>query len=216
MPAFTAWPKTPRFFRNIIVTEKIDGTNAAIHIERLGDVAANGHHLRDLGPEMRPTPGAVLVGSDIYRLTAQSRNRLIYPGKSTDNSGFAAWVQANAARLVEHLGIGLHFGEWWGQGINRGYGLTERRFSLFNTDRYGHLGEPLDGGVLSHVPVLYQGTFRESMIRCALEDLAENGSKAAPGFADPEGVIVWHSQTRTCFKVTLDNNDAGKWESVTP
>lgn len=208
MVEFTAWPKTPRFFRDIIVTEKIDGTNAAVHIEDLGDVASV--------PADEPgllSGNLVMCGSNMYRLTAQSRKRLLSPGKGTDNFGFAAWVQANGTRLVELLGVGLHFGEWWGQGINRGYTLTERRFSLFNTDRYGHLGEPLDGGVLSHVPVLYQGTFRESMVRCALEDLAENGSKAAPGFADPEGIILWHSQTRTNFKVTLDNQDAGKWET---
>lgn len=29
---FKPWPKTTRLFRNIVVTEKIDGTNAAIHI----------------------------------------------------------------------------------------------------------------------------------------------------------------------------------------
>lgn len=210
MTEFTAWPKTPRFFRDIIVTEKIDGTNAAIHIERLGDIAE----------VPADTPGlasgsVVRCGSDLYRLTAQSRKRLISPGKGTDNYGFAAFVQENATNLVERLGQGTHFGEWWGRGINRGYGVG-RRFSLFNTDRYGHVDYQAEGARVNSVPLLYQGPFRESMIRCALEDLAENGSKAAPGFANPEGVIIWHSQTRTNFKVTLDNQDAGKWETVTP
>jgi hypothetical protein len=35
MAEFIAWPKTQRLFRDIIVSEKIDGTNAAIHIEEL-------------------------------------------------------------------------------------------------------------------------------------------------------------------------------------
>lgn len=207
MVEFTPWPKTKRLFRDIIVSEKLDGTNAGAHIERLGDVG------EVTIPWTDERPDCVRVASGVYRLTAQSRNRLIYPGKSTDNAGFAAWVRDNGTALVHHLGEGLHMGEWWGQGINRGYTLTERRFSLFNTDRYGHLGEPIDGGVLSHVPVLYHGPFRESMIRCALEDLAENGSKAAPGFADPEGIVVYHTQAGLNFKVTLDNQDAGKWEA---
>ena len=29
---FKEWPKTPRLLRNITITEKIDGTNAAIGI----------------------------------------------------------------------------------------------------------------------------------------------------------------------------------------
>lgn len=32
MIEFKAWPKIPRLFRDVIITEKIDGTNAAIHI----------------------------------------------------------------------------------------------------------------------------------------------------------------------------------------
>lgn len=27
---FRAWPKTPRLFRDMVITEKIDGTNAAV------------------------------------------------------------------------------------------------------------------------------------------------------------------------------------------
>ena len=32
---FTEWPKMPRLLRDMIVTEKIDGTNAAIIVEKL-------------------------------------------------------------------------------------------------------------------------------------------------------------------------------------
>lgn len=34
------------------------------------------------------------------------------------------------------LGKGYHYGEWWGKGIQRGYGLEEKRFSLFNVSRW--------------------------------------------------------------------------------
>ena len=52
--------------------------------------------------------------------------------------GFARWVETNRERLITLLGPGLHFGEWWGSGIQRGYGLTkgDKRFSLFNVERH--------------------------------------------------------------------------------
>ncbi|WBP87027.1 RNA ligase family protein [Kitasatospora cathayae] len=183
---FTPWPKTKRLFRDITVTEKLDGTNAAVHIYENADA-----------------PGT-------YGIAAQSRNRIITP--DLDNYGFARWVHENASALAELLGPGLHFGEWWGRGIQRGYGLDERRFSLFNTDYHRHTYAVIGGVEIQRVPVLYQGTFNEARIRSTLGRLAQYGSVAAPGFMNPEGVCVWHSQTRQVLKVTLDSNDAGKWE----
>ena len=161
-----------------------------------------------------------MVVDDVrYVLTAQSRKRIITPGKTTDNFGFAGWVYDNAADLVRILGEGLHYGEWWGRGIQRGYEVPGRSFSLFNTERYAgvheHVGEFNDVPVtVSSVPVLYSGTFAEAAICKALTDLGDYGSVAAPGFMNPEGICVFHSQSRNVFKVTLDNNDAGKWEAA--
>jgi hypothetical protein len=123
-------------------------------------------------------------------------------------------VYDNAAILVPLLGEGLHFGEWWGRGIQRGYGLDERRFSLFNTDRHRDVYAPVGGVTVSAVPVLYHGVFREREVTGWLRYLAEFGSVAARGFPNPEGVCVFHTQSRTVFKATLDNNDAGKWETA--
>src|ERR1700744_5037408 len=95
-PEFKPWPKTPRYFRDITITEKIDGTNAAIGIQPV-------------------------AGSDYPMVYAQSRKRIIT--KDDDNYGFARWVYDNCETLVEDLGYGLHFGEWWGKGIQRSYGL---------------------------------------------------------------------------------------------
>lgn len=180
---FRPWPKTKRLFRNIVVTEKLDGTNAAIHVNEAGVAVA-----------------------------AQSRNRLIFPG--ADNYGFAGWVHNNAAELGELLGPGVHFGEFWGKGIQRNYGLSERRFSLFNTDRYRHVSGDVSGVLVNAVPILYEGVFSEYEITLALSMLHDGGSYAAPGFSNPEGICVYHTQTRNVFKVTLDNNDAGKWEAA--
>jgi hypothetical protein len=207
---FIEWPKTKRLFRDVTVTEKLDGTNSAIHISRVPQMGASEF----------PDESLFVVGDDmVYAVTAQSRRRIITPGKTTDNYGFAGWVYDNAADLVHILGEGLHFGEWWGRGIQRGYEVPGRSFSLFNTERYAdiheHVGEYDDVPVtVGPVPVLYSGTFAEVAICQALTDLGDYGSVAAPGFMNPEGVCVYHSQSRTVYKVTLDNNDAGKWEAA--
>ncbi|MCX4554113.1 RNA ligase family protein [Streptomyces sp. NBC_01500] len=179
---FQAWPKTARLFRDIVITEKIDGTNAAIRV------------------------------TEDMKVFAQSRKRMITP--EADNYGFARWVYENADHLANVLGPGLHFGEWWGQGIQRRYDMGTKAFSLFNTDRFSDLDDSVSvGGVpVGIVPVLYRGPFSESVITSHLRELSR-GSYAAPFFENPEGICIYHTQTKSVFKVTLDNNDSGKWES---
>lgn len=174
---FAPFPKLSRLFRDIVVTEKIDGTNAQVCV--LDD-------------------GRVLAGS---------RNRWITPEQ--DNMGFARWVKEHEDDL-RNLGPGRHFGEWWGAGIQRKYGLKEKRFSLFNVHRWGE-----ERPACCHVvPVLYRGPFSETVILDNLRALQEAGSQAAPGFMHPEGVVVFHEHSGQAFKVTLDKNDAHKWEAA--
>lgn len=204
---FKAWPKTPRLFRDIVVTEKLDGTNSAVHLTPVADWEA------DL---IRTAPGdnsfrAVQVDGGWWTVSAQSRKRIITPGKATDNFGFAEWVYGNVEELVRILGEGLHFGEWWGKGIQRGYGLNERRFSLFNTERHGWLDTEVGNVLLRSVPKLYEGVFDESAIVAELENLRDGGSVAVPGWPTPEGLVVYHTAIRQTMKVTLDDHDRGKW-----
>src|SRR6476660_3621224 len=126
---FQGWPSIPRMSKEkAIVTEKIDGSNSAVRI-RPFDV--------DTDDTQRVTH--VDIDGELYTVWAQSRKRLLQPGKSTDNFGFAGWVEKNAESLVRVLGPGDHYGEWWGQGTQRGYGLKEKRFSLFNAPRWEEL-----------------------------------------------------------------------------
>lgn len=85
-----------------------------------------------------------------------SRSRYITP--ADDNYGFARWAEAHKDELIK-LGPGRHFGEWWGSGIQRGYGLKngDKRFSLFNVGRWTPETLPACVGL---VPVLYEGPFR--------------------------------------------------------
>lgn len=178
LPEFQRFPKIPRLNRDIVVTEKIDGTNAQIYVPE------------DDGP-----------------LLAGSRKRWITP--ELDNFGFARWVHDNAEQLKVELGYGLHFGEWWGQGIQRRYDQDRKRFSLFNVKRWA--GEEL--ALCDVVPVLYEGLFHERFINEALEDLELDGSRAAPGFRKPEGIIVFHTAASQLFKVTCEDDEKPKGQT---
>jgi hypothetical protein len=138
-----------------------------------------------------------------------SRNRWITP--DNDNYGFARWAFDNEAELRK-LGPGRHFGEWWGSGIQRRYGIAEKRFSLFNVGRWSAPDAVLPACV-SLVPVLYNGDFSTQAVDDALERLRVGGSVAAPGFMQPEGVVVFHVQSRSLYKVTL--GDDGHKEAKT-
>jgi hypothetical protein len=140
---------------------------------------------------------AQILVTDDGRVFAGSRSRWISP--ETDNMGFARWVADHEEEVRTGLGPGAHFGEWWGLGIQRRYGMTEKRFSLFNSGRWSS-ERP---ACCSIVPVLFAGIFTSTAVEDCLADLATNGSRAAPGFMDPEGVVVYVAASRTLFKKTL-------------
>ena len=173
MIEFVEFPKMARLSREVVITEKIDGTNAVVYIGEGGEVLAG------------------------------SRTQWITPEK--DNAGFAKWVEGNKQDLLS-LGPGRHWGEWWGPGIQRGYNLKEKRFSLFNVSRW----EKERPACCHVVPVLYRGVFLTEVVDDLLQLLRQNGSKASPGFMRPEGVVVFHVQGNVGFKKTLDKNDESK------
>jgi hypothetical protein len=199
---FVPFPKVPRLKRDCVITEKIDGTNAQINITAI-----------DLGALRTAQFDSTVLHtwSDdtfLYEMRAGSRTRWIVPGD--DNYGFAGWVKQNAEELTK-LGEGSHFGEWWGAGIQRRYGLTgsDKRFSLFNVHRWENelSGRP---ACCSVVPVLYRGEFTTDASDMALAMLEFVGSRAAPGFMDPEGIIVFHAASRTMFKRTVKKDEEPK------
>lgn len=176
MTDFVPFPKIGRLSRDVMVTEKIDGTNACVYVPE------------DDGP-----------------LLAGSRSRWITP--QDDNFGFAAWVRDHADELRQ-LGPGRHFGEWWGAGIQRRYGLQEKRFSLFNVSRWSD--EALRPACCHVVPTLFVGDFDTASIIHVMDELCANGSRAAPGFMRPEGVVIFHSQSGALYKKTFSGDANGK------
>ena len=183
---FQEFKKIPRLLREIVVTEKIDGSNGVIYIGEDGEF---------------------LVGS---------RTRWITP--ENDNMGFAKWAYEHKEDLLQ-LGKGFNYGEWWGNGIQRGYGLPkgEKRFSLFNTGRWIK-----DKNIILKekqlycpdccyvVPILYEGIFNGLSIDDTLDKLIVHGSDAVPGFMKPEGIVIYHKAGNLYFKKTIEKDDEPK------
>jgi len=193
-PEFKEFPKMARMSRDVVISEKIDGTNAQILITESGD------------------------------LFTGSRTRWITP--ADDNYGFARWAEGNRDDLLK-LGPGRHFGEWWGQGIQRGYGLKEKRLSLFNVSRWCPFGkepsvipsnDPTAPVKLQDVlpecvglvPVLFRGLFTTERAEGVLRHLEFSGSQAAPGFMRPEGIVVFHVAGNFGLKKTIKGDEVPK------
>lgn len=196
-PEFTAFPKMGRLHRETVITEKLDGTNAQIFI------------------------------TDSLDIFFGSRTRWITP--QADNYGFARWGEGNKQELLK-IGPGRHYGEWWGNGIQRGYGQKEKILSLFNVSRFVEYGndpktvqqkdlrlpakiQEVLPECVRLVPILSVGVFSEVEVSRCMERLKTFGSVAAPGFMDPEGIIVYHTAAGVGFKKTIHGDD-GKHQNA--
>ena len=147
-PEFRGWPKIPRLMKDMVITEKIDGTNAQI-----------------------------FIGADGF-VRAGSRKRWVT--SADDNHGFGRWVEENQDELRRILRPGRHFGEWWGQGIQRHYNMKRKVFSLFNTNKWSGIFEI--NGQLQTVPILdIWMPFNTTRIEQVAKDLRETGSWASSG-----------------------------------
>lgn len=194
---FTEFPKMARLSREVIITEKIDGTNASIFIYPLS--------LEEIIDDQLPADVIDVV--DGFTIRAGSRSKYITPKQ--DNYGFAAWVKANSKELVK-LGEGRHFGEWWGSGIQRGYGMKEKVFSLFNVERW--TSDEIRPACCRVVPELWRGSMDDvnQAAVSSIELLRIHGSQAAPKFMNPEGIVIYHTAGNVGFKKTIDKDELPK------
>jgi hypothetical protein len=163
------------------------------------------------------TNGVICI-DELGEILVGSRTRWI--DEYTDNHGFWHWVNNNVEELKK-LGVGTHYGEWWGSGIQRGYNLPkgEKRFSLFNCgrwvkDRTQVLLEKQEycPDCCYVVPILHEAIFETNSINACLEELKINGSHCSPGFMKPEGIVIYHKAGNLMFKKTIekDNEFKGK------
>ena len=219
MTEFKPFPKMARLSRECLITEKIDGTNASIFI----------------GPTDHKDPHSIatLFNKDGSALGMWAGSRTRWITTADDNAGFANWAVANASELFK-LGEGHHFGEWWGSGIQRGYGFKngERFFSLFNAGRWVEHDKPTYAiedpnpkakpKFTEHAPAcckvvpildrcLFDDTYDDIPVADeALRILKKYGSRAAPNYMNPEGVVVYHVAGNVGFKKTLEKDEMPK------
>lgn len=218
MEEFKKFSSIPRLSRECIVTEKLDGTNAQVLIQRIDPTM----------PEWITAGGDSVVRmikvpdhDAVWTISAGSRKG--YITLAGDNYDFAHYVQENAEELLA-LGEGRHYGEWWGKGIQRGYDQETRTFSLFNTGRWKdervvdfewNLDERTQvPECCSVVPVIGAAPFHSSLIEVTLEYLEQSGSVAAPGFKPAEGIVIYHSAADIFFKKTLFKDEMSKTEAA--
>lgn len=196
-PEFKKFKSIPRLLKECLISEKLDGSNGLIYIDE------NNH---------------IFVGSRNRWLWASSQDEIY-----NDNHGFAFWVKNNEKKLLK-LGQGYHYGEWVGKKIQRSYGLEEKKFYLFNINKW-HKKEPrlssIDNKTKEEkyteecpkccevVPVLFEGLFTTENIEMTLARLKEHGSYIA-SFMNPEGIIIYHKASGYLFKKTFDDNHKNK------
>jgi hypothetical protein len=152
-----------------------------------------------------------------HPVLAGSRTRWLIDGAT--NFAFERWVAEHQTAL-RRLGPGRHYGEWYGAGVQRRYGLDHKRFALFNAGRWALNPETGKGGLpeglpveLGVVPILYRGVFSSRKVDETIAKLYREGSIAVPGWRGPgkegpEGVVVQVDGCRP-WKLT-DNGDAKK------
>lgn len=218
MSKFVEFKKIPRLSREMIISEKIDGTNGQIYIVKEDELTSLDDYFF--------IEEYCLARKDDILIFAGSRNRWLKVGKESDNYGFASWVTEHAVELIVGLGQGRHFGEYMGKGIQVGYGLDHKRFYLFNTSKWAKrkdgvylndLREKTNNPKLEYcpeccevVPTLYVGDFDTAVIDASVEGLKNNGSRAVPGYMNPEGIVVYHTAAGQYFKKTIENDEQPK------
>lgn len=180
---FKSWPKTTRLYSDVIITEKIDGTNCAIIF---------GETPYGLGAGEYTEGGGLVIDGREAVINTQSRNQLCTPSK--DHMGFATWAYDNADALFDVLGFGYHYGEWTIHGVDK------PMFFLFNTYRWTDKISKLQSAnsQLSVVPVLYEGKYSTEVVENTLEFLRIHGSQVTKSV--PEGVCVYFHDNKTVFK----------------
>lgn len=195
MTEFKEFPKIARFSRDVIVTEKIDGTNACIFIGDDGEFLT-GSRTRWITPE-----------SDNYgfsRWAHEHKDELLTLGPGRH---FGEWWGSGCQR-----GYDLPKGEKRFSLFNVTrwclYGRTPQEI-LTADPRIVRMQAVLPPCV-GLVPVLWQGKFDDLDIAEILTDLKATGSHASPGFMRPEGVVVFHVAGCVGFKKTIENDSEPK------
>lgn len=175
-PEFKPMPKIPRLNRDIVITEKVDGTNGCIIVDEVGGV------------------------------WAASRNRILTPDSDNFGFCAWVTEHADELRNLGtgyHFGEWYGKGIQRGYAVPEKKFVLFDVFSWSHETDDLSKRPPACCGV---VPVMYSGPFKEYEILRAVDNLRRYGSVIEPGFLDPEGIVILHTAAKQAFKVTLKND----------
>lgn len=182
---FQEFSKMARWSRNIVVTEKIDGTNACVCIGEDGEFLT-GSRNRWITPDDD--------NFGFSRWAHEHRDELMALGPGRH---FGEWWGAGIQRrydLTEKRFSLFNVGRWYDASATE----DERA------------GKTLAPACCHVVPVLIEGPNDQRAIEAVIQLLRENGSSAAPGFMKPEGIVIYHCASRTLYKKTLEKDELPK------
>ncbi len=192
---FQEFPKMARLSRPVIVTEKIDGTNASVCITDDGRLRI-GSRTRWITPEDDN------YGFARWVMERESEIRTLGPGRH-----FGEW-----------WGSGINRGYDLPKGEKRWSLFNTARWCLHDQTperiptadpRIERYQERLPA-CCGLVPIIHQGVFDTHLCIGAMERLKQLGSLAAPGFMKPEGIVVFHVAGNIGFKKTIEHDEVPK------
>lgn len=192
---FCEFPKIARYSREVIVTEKIDGTNAQVFIGDNGEFLT-GSRTRWITPE-----------NDNYgfsRWAHEHKDELMKLGKGRH---FGEWWGSGIQR-----GYDLQKGE-------KRFSL----FNVVRWCPHGQEPKQIpcaDPRIIKYqdvlpscvgiVPILWRGMFDELNAHVLIECLKQHGSYASNGFMRPEGIVIFHVAGMIGFKKTIEKDESPK------
>ena len=223
MSNYASFPSIERL-ENIycVISEKVDGTNGLIEVAKVGKIGVDIETNSAFPSFTYNTETQVRFGS---------RNR--YITFNNDNAGFANFfrhyetklkdiakdiiVAANseASQTNEKPTEGYPFriyGEWFGRGIQRDYGLKDKFFMPFS---YFYAEKLIEYQVPNIITpnVMYTGKFSMEVVNTCMQQLKLNGSGLVKDYKQPEGIVIFFPKYNFRLKETFDG---AKWKDVVP
>jgi hypothetical protein len=187
LPEFQKFPKIPRFFRDCIITEKIDGTN--------GQIVITEDRKMFVGSRKR----WLSLSTDNYgfcewaTIHEEELKEGLGPGRH-----FGEWWGHKIQR-----GYGLAHRRWSLFNVQRWCKYREKPEKIQTGDPTIEKYQDVLPKCCDLVPILYRGPMETNLINSVKFTLEKNGSSAVPGYMNPEGVLICHVPSGHLYKSTF-------------
>jgi len=195
MTEFKAFTKIARFSRDVIVSEKIDGTNGQVYIGEDGEFLVGSR-------ERWITPEDDNHGFAKWAYAHREELMLLGPGRHAGEWWGSGINRAYGLRNDDKRFSLFNTIRWCRNDQEPARIPTEDPRIVKMQTRL-----PACVGL---VPVLWTGNFDALDLPAILDDLRRNGSRVVDGFMRAEGVVVFHIAGNVGFKKTLERDDLPK------